>query len=104
MNFLSVRPSDSDLISSDLHELLESISTKRKMEKHTYLFREGMDAEELYLIQSGLIEIGKLTSDGKDLTLRICQKHDIVGELTLFTEEPRYMLSAKVLEDGEVLV
>ncbi|MBD4896865.1 fumarate/nitrate reduction transcriptional regulator Fnr, partial [Xanthomonas citri pv. citri] len=60
--------------------------------------------EELYLIQSGLIEIGKLTSDGKDLTLRICQKHDIVGELTLFTEEPRYMLSAKVLEDGEVLV
>lgn len=104
MNFLSVRPSDSDLISSDLYELLESISTKRKMEKHTYLFREGMDAEELYLIQSGLIEIGKLTSDGKDLTLRICQKHDIVGELTLFTEEPRYMLSAKVLEDGEVLV
>ena len=33
-----------------------------------------MDAKELYLIQSGLIEIGKLTSDGKDLTLRICQK------------------------------
>ena len=59
-----------------------------------------MDAEELYLIQSGLIEIGKLTSDGKDLTLRICQKHDIIGELTLFTDEPRYMLSAKVLEDG----
>ncbi|MCY8281026.1 Crp/Fnr family transcriptional regulator, partial [Bacillus inaquosorum] len=46
MNFLSVRPSDSDFLSSDLHELLESISTKRKMEKHTYLFREGMDAEE----------------------------------------------------------
>lgn len=79
-------------------------SARKENGKHTYLFREGMDAEELYLIQSGLIEIGKLTSDGKDLTLRICQKHDIVGELTLFTEEPRYMLSAKVLEDGEVLV
>lgn len=104
MNILSVRKSDKELLSRELHELLKSISTKRKMKKHTYLFQEGMDAEELYLIQSGLIEIGKLTSDGKDLTLRICQKNDIVGELTLFTEEPRYMLSAKVLEDGEVLV
>lgn len=104
MNILSVRKSDKELLSRELHELLESISTKRKMKKHTYLFQEGMDAKELYLIQSGLIEIGKLTSDGKDLTLRICQKNDIVGELTLFTDEPRYMLSAKVLEDGEVLV
>ncbi|CAM2896829.1 Transcriptional regulator (FNR/CAP family) [Bacillus amyloliquefaciens] len=104
MNILSVRKSDKELLSRELHELLKTISTKRKMKKHTYLFQEGMDAEELYLIQSGLIEIGKLTSDGKDLTLRICQKNDIVGELTLFTEEPRYMLSAKVLEGGEVLV
>ncbi|MBT2625024.1 Crp/Fnr family transcriptional regulator [Bacillus sp. HU-1818] len=104
MNFLSVRKSDKDLLSQDLHQLLESISTKRRIEKNTFLFQEGMDAKELYLIQSGLIEIGKLTSDGKDLTLRICQKNDIVGELTLFTEEPRYMLSAKVLADGEVFV
>lgn len=63
-----------------------------------------MDAEELYLIQSGLVQIGKLTSDGKELTLRMCKKNDIVGELTLFTEDAKYMLSAKILSDGEVLV
>ncbi|MCY8272733.1 Crp/Fnr family transcriptional regulator [Bacillus sonorensis] len=101
---VSVRKSDTDLISADLHYLLESISTKRKIRQNTYLFQEGMDAEELYLIQSGLVQIGKLTSDGKELTLRMCKKNDIVGELTLFTDEAKYMLSAKILSDGEVLV
>ncbi|MSO00897.1 Crp/Fnr family transcriptional regulator [Bacillus paralicheniformis] len=101
---ISVRKSDTDLLSDDLHHLLESISTRRKIRQDTFLFQEGMDAEELYLIQSGLVQIGKLTSDGKELTLRMCKKNDIVGELTLFTEDAKYMLSAQILSDGEVLV
>ncbi len=35
MNFLSVRPSDSDLISSDLHELLEARSARKEKWKNT---------------------------------------------------------------------
>ncbi|NPC92934.1 Crp/Fnr family transcriptional regulator [Bacillus sp. WMMC1349] len=101
---VSVRKSDTDLLSADLLHLLESISTKKKIRQNTYLFQEGMDAEELYLIHSGLVQIGKLTSDGKELTLRMCKQNDIVGELTLFTKDAKYMLSAMVLSDGEVSV
>ncbi|WP_138418576.1 Crp/Fnr family transcriptional regulator [Aquibacillus sediminis] len=95
---------DIELISKELQNLLESIGSIKKMHKDTYLFHEGMDAHEIYVIQSGLVQVEKLTSEGKELLLRLCKQNDIVGELTLFTDDPKYLLSAKVLEAGEVLV
>ncbi|SHM92655.1 Crp/Fnr family transcriptional regulator [Gracilibacillus kekensis] len=91
-------------ISAELRELLESISTTKKVRKDTFLFQEGMDAQEIYILKSGLIRIEKLTSDGKELTLRLCKTNDIIGELTLFSDDAKYLLSAKVLTAGEVLV
>ena len=98
------RRSNDDLISPNLIHLLEEIGTKMRIYKNTYLFQEGMDANEVYLVQSGLIHIHQLTSEGRELKLRICKKNDIVGELILFTDHAKYMLSGKVVEDGEVLV
>ena len=62
-----------------------------------------MDAKELYIVMSGKIQIGKITTDGRELSLRICSENDICGELTLFTDNPKYLLSAKVLEEGEIV-
>lgn len=93
-----------DFISQELCDFLDEIGTIKAIHKDTYLFREGMDAEELYLIKSGQIQIHQLTFEGKELTLRICKENDIVGELILFTDQAKYMLSAKVIADGEVLV
>lgn len=73
-------------------------------EKGKYLFQEGMKAEELYLIISGKVQISKITSDGRELALRICGDNDICGELTLFTNSPKYLLNALVLEEGKVAV
>src|ERR1700719_476796 len=88
--------------SIEIKELLKLVDRKFKSEKGTYLFQEGMPAEELYIILSGKVQIGKISSDGRELSLRICSQNDICGELTLFTDDPRYLLSAKVLEEGEV--
>lgn len=38
------------------------------------------------------------------MTLRICSRNDIVGELLLFSQSPAYMFHAKALEDSEVSV
>ena len=40
MNILSVRKSDKELLSRELHELLESISTKRKMKNTLICFKK----------------------------------------------------------------
>jgi len=92
------------LISYELRTLLESLATKRTIEEGTYLFQQGMDAKEMYLIKSGLIQVTMLSSEGIELSLRICKKDDIVGELTLYTDDPKYLLNAKVIASGEVLV
>jgi CRP-like cAMP-binding protein len=89
--------------SIEIKELLKFADRKFKSEKGSFLFQEGMLAEELYIIISGKIQISKITSDGRELSLRICGENDICGELTLFTDNPRYLLSAMVLEEGEIV-
>ncbi|MEQ6375475.1 Crp/Fnr family transcriptional regulator [Bacillaceae bacterium S4-13-58] len=91
-------------LSPDLKELLSAVDYTMKIEKNSFLFQEGEDANKLYIIQSGRIQISKISPDGRELSLRICKAGDLVGELTLFTEGAKYLLNAKVLEDGEVAV
>ena len=89
--------------SIEIKELLRFADRKFRSERGSFLFQEGMKAEELYIIISGKVQISKITSDGRELSLRICGANDICGELTLFTDNPRYLLSAKVLEEGEIV-
>lgn len=86
----------------ELQELVNKAYRQMEIKKGTYLFREGEQAEEVYYIQSGKIQVSKIAADGQELSLRICNKGDIVGELTLFAEQAKYLLNAKVLEDGIV--
>jgi CRP-like cAMP-binding protein len=90
--------------STELTELLKSADYTIKMDKGSYLFQEGMEAKELYIIQSGRVKISKVASDGRELTLRICANNEIVGELTLFSENAKYLFNAQVIEPGEVAV
>lgn len=85
-----------------LHELLLLVHHKMSLSKGSFLFQEGMPAKEIYIIYKGKIQVSKVAADGKELTLRLCSKKEIVGELTLFTDDPKYLLNAKVLEDCEV--
>ena len=87
-----------------LHELIQLVQHTVKVKKGCFLFQEGMPASEIYVIKSGKIQVSKFAADGKELTLRICSKNEIVGELTLFTEDPKYLLNAKAMEDCEVMV
>ncbi|WP_026092415.1 Crp/Fnr family transcriptional regulator [Calidifontibacillus oryziterrae] len=91
-------------LSGNLKELLNSVEHTIKTKKGTFLFQEGMPATELYIVRSGKIQISKISPDGRELSLRICTVGDIVGELTLFTDEAKYLLNAKVIESGEVSI
>ncbi|WP_240375890.1 Crp/Fnr family transcriptional regulator [Bacillus piscicola] len=91
-------------LTPELHELLVSISTVRQVTNGTYLYEEASEADKLFYIQSGLVQLQKVTIDGQQLILRFCQKSDFAGELTLFMDNPVYMYSAKAIRDGSVLV
>jgi CRP-like cAMP-binding protein len=91
-------------LSDELRSLLESMATKKKIHKDSFLFYHGQDAKEIYLIKSGIVQISMNSSEGEEMALRICKTDDIVGELTLYTDNPKYLLNAHVIESGEVLV
>ncbi|WP_099157188.1 Crp/Fnr family transcriptional regulator [Virgibacillus ndiopensis] len=97
---MPLRPKMSD----ELKNLLNSVDHIKPIKKDTFLFSEGESADELYLVKSGRIQIGKVSPEGRELTLRICHKDDIVGELSLYSENVKYILNAKVIQDGEVAV
>jgi CRP-like cAMP-binding protein len=91
-------------MTTHLQELLKQKYHVRKMIKGTFLFQEGMAANEVFIIQSGKVQVSKIVADGRELTLRMCTSGDIVGELPLFSPTIPYMLNAKVIETGEVAV
>jgi len=84
--------------STELKELLSIRHTVNEYKKDTFLFREGDTIKGIYLIRSGKVQIGKVTPEGRELTLRLCGPNQFVGEFTLFSEAPKYMLDAKVVE------
>ncbi|MEH7335836.1 Crp/Fnr family transcriptional regulator [Neobacillus drentensis] len=87
-----------------LLHLLETVHHTKKIEKGTFLFQEGSPADEMYIVQSGILQISKIIPDGRELTLRMCSNGDFIGELNLFSPSSRYLLSARVVESGEVAV
>ena len=88
----------------ELTQLFDTVHHMRKIEKGTFLFQEGSPANELYIVQNGILQISKIIPDGRELTLKMCSKGDFVGELNIFSSSTRNLLSARVVESGEVAV
>lgn len=99
--FLNGRKFDQPL-PPGLKQLIDEMGIIRTVEKGAYVFQEGMQADHIFIIKSGLVQVSKLTVDGQELILRICREGDFIGELILFADHPKYLLSAKVLETCEV--
>jgi CRP-like cAMP-binding protein len=87
-----------------LTHLFDTVNHIKKIEKGTFLFQEGSFADELYIVKSGILQISKIIPDGRELTLRICSRGDFLGELNIFSPSKRYLLTARVVESGEVAV
>ncbi|MCH6265211.1 MULTISPECIES: Crp/Fnr family transcriptional regulator [Neobacillus] len=87
-----------------LSRLFETVQHTKKMEKGSFLFQEGMPANELYIVKSGILHVSKIIPDGRELTLRMCSSGDFVGELHLFSPQPKYLLSGRIIESGEAAV
>lgn len=91
-------------LSKQLADRLSPPDQFLSIKKNTFLFQQGEKVKELYILLSGKIQIGKISPDGRELTLRFCDVGDIIGEFIFDEEEVSYIVDAKVVEDGEVAV
>jgi len=85
-------------IPGKIHQLFEEHGIVVKVEKGSYIFREGERAENLFFVVNGSIQICKETESGKELTIRICSKNTIIGESTLYCKLNYHSTTAKTLE------
>lgn len=86
-------------LTSQLAELQTIRHSIKEYKKGAYLFQEGDAIKGVYIVQEGKVQIGKVTPNGRELTLRICGPDQLVGEVTVFSNNSIYMLDAKALDD-----
>ncbi|WP_163970271.1 Crp/Fnr family transcriptional regulator [Oceanobacillus halotolerans] len=87
-----------------LNAILHHIGTLTHYTQHEHLFQQGMSANHLFLIKSGLIQISMETEDRGTLVLRLCQQGDMLGDISVFNDDPKYLHTSTVLKPAEVLV
>ena len=57
--------------------------------KGEYIFREGETARYAYVLQTGVVDIVKIGSEGEKVLFELDQKNQIFGEMTLIDGQPR---------------
>lgn len=92
------------LLSRTIEALFIEKRNVRSFKKGAYLFQEGEPASNIFWLQSGKIQIGKVMPDGRELTIRISKAKDMLIEMALFEDETNYTMNAKAIESGEALV
>lgn len=91
-------------ISKKLSDRLTTDAQVLPIKRNSFLFQQGEPVKELYVLISGKIQICKTSSDGRELTLRYCDKGDLIGEIVFDEEKFNYLVDAKVVESGEIAV
>ncbi|MGO4889324.1 Crp/Fnr family transcriptional regulator [Anaerobacillus sp. MEB173] len=65
----------------------------------TTLFYEGDQPDSVYLVRSGMVRLSKMTVDGREFSVHLKQKDELVGEVGLFNEMS-ISVTAEVIEDA----
>ncbi|MDE3204334.1 MAG: Crp/Fnr family transcriptional regulator [Acidobacteriota bacterium] len=95
----------SDLFSAFSDEVLAAIraaATPVTCERNFVIFQEGDPAEELYVVKSGRIAIGRRSFDRRESLVALMEPGDLFGEMPLFDDGDR-SASARALERSVVL-
>lgn len=82
---------------------ITKIAREISVKKGEQLFKETDDTKGLWLVQSGKIEISRVTADGWRQTLVVLPAGHFFGELSIL-ENRKHVASAAALEDTELLL
>ena len=67
------------------------------------MFVEGQPTNGTYIVVSGLVKVFKIHKEGREKTLAILSRGDLLGEMTLF-DNPLRSASAETMEDSVLLL
>ncbi|AZU63344.1 Crp/Fnr family transcriptional regulator [Neobacillus mesonae] len=91
------------LIYNFLLQFFKKIEPVQKVKAGTVLFHEKDPAQNVYLLLSGSIALGRVHIRGKEFILKILNEQEVIIEYPLFNANPHYQFYAKALTDCELL-
>jgi CRP/FNR family transcriptional regulator len=91
-----------DLPDAELVAVAQACTT-RGLAKGEYLFREGEPAEGFYVVQSGVINVHRVTPDGREQVICLFRANESLAEATLVTNDT-YPANAVATEPSQVIV
>jgi CRP-like cAMP-binding protein len=71
-------------------------------DRNFVVFQEGDRADELFVVKSGRVAIGRRSPDGRESLVALMERGDLFGEMPLFDDGDR-SASARALERSELL-
>jgi CRP-like cAMP-binding protein len=95
----------SDLFSAfDVTALHKLVASSRSMEceRNFVIFVEDDEADELFVVRSGRVAIGRRSMDGRESLVALMEGGDVFGEMPLFDQGTR-SASARALEHSSLL-
>ena len=77
-------------------------ATPVQCDRNFVVFEEGAEAEELFVVKSGRVAIGRSSIDGRESLVALMETGDLFGEMPLFDDGSR-SASARALERSVIL-
>ena len=97
--------SRSELFSAFDRGVLERLildSRRVECDRNEVLFEEGDNADEMFVVQSGRVAVGRRSLDGRESIVALMEPGYLFGEMCLFDNLPR-SASARALEHSKLL-
>src|SRR5690554_719471 len=89
-------------LSEENQQLLLQHGLEIKAKSGTFLFYEGDFPEHVYLVRSGKVRLSKMTTEGREFSVHLKQRDELVGEVGLFNEMS-ISVTAEVIEDATLV-
>ena len=86
--FFKQNPFTQDLSSQDL-DYLDANSEMHTFRKRQTIWKAGDATEHLYFIRSGMVKVSRVTDDGREITLHLVQRNEILGEMSIVAIGPQ---------------
>ncbi|MEJ2633402.1 MAG: Crp/Fnr family transcriptional regulator [Acidihalobacter sp.] len=67
------------------------------------LFLQGDEAQRYYVVDSGLIKLTRLSSDGEEKVIEMIRPGESFAEAVMFMDATRYPVTAQAVDDSVVL-
>lgn len=78
-------------------ELLQSLRSREFPRDHV-IFAEGEPGDDMYVVRSGKVKIGRTVSNGKQTLLGIIAASEVFGDLSVFDPGPRAVTATTLTE------